>query len=103
MTHGDADVFLDRIDDVSKASMILVGAQPLQRLLDAPLATVLQAPAQLSDEVIDRNALPIPVVEELVLQRAIELYKTSGVSFSAFAPTLLTPQKSVGDNAQPVC
>ena len=54
--NGGADIFLDRLGGVTKTPAVLVGAQPSQRLLDAPLAIVSQGPVQPLDELADSHS-----------------------------------------------
>lgn len=62
---GGADIFLDRSNGVSKLSPVLVGAQPAQRALEAPLAIVAKIAVQAARELLGADPAPVAVVEEL--------------------------------------
>ena len=63
---------MDRLRGVSKAPAVLVGAHPPQRVLETPLAVVLEVLAEPLLELARGDPAPVPMVEELVLQPAEE-------------------------------
>ncbi len=69
---GGADDFLDRLDGVSKLAAVLRRAQPAQRSLDPAVPIVPQVGVEALRELPLPDALPVPPVEELVLQAAEE-------------------------------
>ena len=64
-----ADLF-DRPCGVPKAPVVLVGAHPSRRLLEVPLAAVIEAHVEAFLELIQGDRVSASVAEELVLQPA---------------------------------